>query len=188
MACDRGSGRAACDKAKVLAVAIASGAAAASALLSMPTERSEPVVAILLASHRFEGESRLFLRRSASRPLVACRAGEGSARNQRGWRSLEAVSLIGIGRPMMVIDLPPARAECSRATPPSFMMVLFGMAVFLQRDWLPEADGLTLPDFSEDAVTEKQQWAAALIRGNGVFWHLDSKDRAACTFCVLCDK
>ena len=60
MACDRGSGRAACDKAKVLAVAIASGAAAASALLSMPTDRSEPVVAILLASHRFEGESRLF--------------------------------------------------------------------------------------------------------------------------------
>ena len=59
MACDRGSGRAACDKAKVLAVAIASGAAAASAL-SMPTDRSEPVVAILLASHRFEGESRLF--------------------------------------------------------------------------------------------------------------------------------
>jgi hypothetical protein len=68
------------------------------------------------------------------------------------------------------------------------MMVLFGMAVFLQRDWLPEADGLTLPDFSGDAVTEKQQWAAALIRGNGVFWHMDSKDRAACTFCVLCDK
>jgi hypothetical protein len=46
------------------------------------------------------------------------------------------------------------------------MMVLFGMAVFLQRDWLPEADGLTLPDFSGDAVTQKQQWAA-LMPGNG---------------------
>ena len=107
MACDRGSGRAACDKAKVLAVAIASGAAAASALLSMPTDRSEPVV----VSCWPRGRESAFLRRSASRPLVACRAGEGSARNQRGWRSLEAVSLIGIGRPMMVIDLPAARAE-----------------------------------------------------------------------------
>jgi len=57
MACDRGSGRAACDKAKVLAVAIASGAAAASALLSMPTDRSEPVVAILLASRARVGFS-----------------------------------------------------------------------------------------------------------------------------------
>jgi hypothetical protein len=45
-----------CDKAKVLPVAIASGAAAASTLLSMPTDRSELVVAILLASHSVRGQ------------------------------------------------------------------------------------------------------------------------------------
>jgi hypothetical protein len=52
------------------------------------------------------------------------------------------------------------------------MMVLFGIG----RLPVVTKGGLTLPDFSGDAVTQKQQWAA-LMREQRVFWHLDSKDK-----------
>jgi hypothetical protein len=67
-----------CDKAKVLAVAIASGSASASTLLSMPTDRSEPVVAILLASHSGWGRYVRFPAPQRIPTFGRCRAGPGS--------------------------------------------------------------------------------------------------------------